>query len=404
MKLSQKAQQLKPSPTLAIAAQAKLLQSQGEDVISLSVGEPDWDTFQSIKAEGIRAIENGQTKYAPAAGIPALRQSVAKLVSKETGIAFKPEEVTVSVGAKFILFAALQMLLDPGDEVLIPTPYWVSYPTMVELAGGKPIIVESKEVQKFHVHPEDFKGLVTEKTKVLILNSPSNPSGEVLSKVELLRMAEFLRLHPNIVVLSDDIYNRLIFNGTDEGFGPVAPHLLQVAPDLRDRVLCVNGASKSFSMTGWRLGWAVGPTPLIKAMSDYQSQSASCASPFTQLAGVHAIEKCLPEVQSSIGPLKERRDLFVVELNKIPGLKVSTPDGAFYLWVDVRDWLKKSFKGSPIGDTRNLAMILLQDQKLAVVPGAESGIEGFLRLSFALDMNSIRKACERFKLFQSRLA
>lgn len=399
MKLSTRAQNLKPSPTLEIAAKAKAMRDQGEDVISLSVGEPDWDTYPEIKEAGINAIKSGGTKYAPAAGIPRLKTAIAQLASDEVGLNYDANEVTVSAGAKFILFSALQMIVDPGDEVLIPIPYWVSYPTMAELAGGKPVFVPASEEAHFHMKGADLEKCITKKSKALILNSPNNPSGEVLSREELLEIAEVLRKHPHVLVLSDDIYNRLIFSGKEK----VAPHLLQVAPDLRDRVLLVNGVSKSFSMTGWRLGWAVGPKFLIQAMSNYQSQSVSCAAPFTQIASTYAIEHSFGKVTESNKVLIHRRDLFVKKLNDIPGLKVHPPGGAFYLWVNVKEWLGKSVDGKVISNTRDLALRLLEEEKLAVVPGVESGVEGYLRIGFALDEASIEKACQRLKDFAAKV-
>lgn len=399
MKLSTRAQNLKPSPTLEIAAKAKAMKDQGLDVISLSVGEPDWDTYPEIKEAGIEAIKRGSTKYAPAAGLPTLKSAIAQLAKDEVGLDYQPSQVTVSTGAKFILFSALQMLVDEGDEVLIPVPYWVSYPTMAELAGGKPVLVSSSEETDFHFTGAALEAAITSKSRVLILNSPNNPSGEVLSREELTEIAEVLRKHPQIVVLSDDIYNRLIFSGEE----PVAPHLLHVAPDLKDRVVLINGVSKSFSMTGWRLGWAVGPVELIKAMSNYQSQSVSCAAPFTQLASAYAIEHSFGKVKESNQSLIRRRDLFVEKLNEIPGLKVKPPGGAFYLWVNVKAWLGKSFQGKPISNTRDLAMVLLEEEKLAVVPGVESGVEGYLRISFALGEASIEKACQRLSEFAKKI-
>ena len=399
MKLSQRAQNLKPSPTLEIAAKAKALKAEGHDVISLSVGEPDWDTYPEISKAGIQAIEAGRTKYAPAGGLPELKSAIAEVAGDELGLEFSPQEVTVSSGAKFILFSALQMLLDPGDEVLIPIPYWVSYPTMVELAGGTPVLVPTDEGKRFHLTGSDLKSKVTERTKVLILNSPNNPSGEVYSKAALLEVAEFLKAHPQITVLSDDIYNRLIFDGDQK----VAPHLLQVAPELKDRVVLINGVSKSFSMTGWRLGWAVGNPQLIKAMSNYQSQSVSCAAPFTQVASTFALKNCWAQVTESNKTLIKRRNLFVDQLNTIPGLQVQSPGGAFYLWVNAKGWLGKSFQDHRIESTRDLAMTLLEVERLAVVPGAESGVEGYLRISFALDEVSINIACDRLKKFAANL-
>ncbi len=399
MKLSLRAQNLKPSPTLEIAAKAKALKDQGEDVISLSVGEPDWDTYEGIKTAGKNAIDSGATKYAPAAGHPNLRAKIAKVAGEEVGLGYDAQSVTVSVGAKFILFSALQMLIDEGDEALIPIPYWVSYPTMVELAGGKPVFIPSTAETNFRFTADALEKCITKKSKVLILNSPNNPSGEVFSKSELSQIADVLRKHPQITILSDDIYNRLVFEKGEK----IAPHILHVAPDLKDRVVLINGVSKTFSMTGWRLGWAVGLPELIKAMSNYQSQSVSCAAPFTQMASLHALENSFSDVEKSNQLLIQRRDAFVKGLNEVPGLKVKSPGGAFYLWVDVTSWLGKSVGGRKISDSRALSLILLEEEKLAVVPGIESGVEGYLRLSFALDEASIQKACQRFSEFAKKI-
>lgn len=384
--LSQRAQNLKPSPTLAIAAKAKELAAQGHKVISLSVGEPDWDTFEAIKRAGIAAIESGQTKYAPAAGLPDLKSEIAKRTNRDLGTDYTPAQVTVTAGAKFVLFSAMQVLLDIDDEVLIPAPYWVSYPTMAELAGAKPVIVDPSASR--------LEERITPKTKALLLNSPSNPSGEVISKENLTAIADVLRKHPRIILISDDIYNRLVFDGSK-----LAPHILQVAPDLKDRVIVVNGASKSFSMTGWRLGWAVGPQKVIAAMNSYQSQSVSCASPFTQLAVLAGLKQCDAEVEESVRLLKARRELFVDGLNKIEGVRAQLPSGAFYVWANVQKLMGKSWTGRRLTGTRELAEALLEAEKVAVIPGIESGVEGYLRLSFALGEKDLSEAVNRIGRF-----
>jgi aspartate aminotransferase len=397
--LSLRAQGLKPSPTLAIAAKAKELAAQGHSVISLSVGEPDWDTFEPIKEVGIAAIKKGQTKYAPSNGIPSLREAIAKQVESDFGIHYDPAEVTVSAGAKFVLFAALQMLVDPGDEVLIPAPYWVSYPTMAELAGGKPVIVETREENRFRLKVSDIASKVTERSKVLILNSPSNPSGEILEREDLEELAALLRKHPKLIVISDDIYNRLVFDNRK-----LAPHLLQVAPDLRTRLIVVNGASKTYSMTGWRVGWALGPKPIITAMTNYQSQSVSCAAPFAQLATVEGIRNSDEAVAKSIQLLESRRNLFVDQLNQIPGWKALRPGGAFYVWANIRSLLGKSWHGKVLTGSSHIAEALLESQKVAVVPGSESGCEGYLRLSFAVSEKDLREAISRIGAFTEELS
>lgn len=397
--LSKKAMKLKPSPTLAIAAKAKEMQAQGHHVISLSVGEPDWDTFEHIKLAGIQAIQAGQTKYGPSNGSPQLRTAVAHKTNALLGTDYAPSEVTVSAGAKFILFSAFQTLLDPGDEVLIPAPYWVSYPTMVELVDGVPVIVGSDELTGFKPQGYQFEKHVTAKTKILLLNSPNNPTGQMYTREELTEIAKFLKRHPRIVVVSDDIYNQLVFDGET-----VAPHLLQVAPELKERMICVNGASKTYSMTGWRIGWALGPEPVVKAMSNYQSQTVSCAAPFTQVAALAGLQAGDGQVKECVAILRERRNLFIEALNNVSGWRAGFPQGAFYVWADVRALLGKSWQGRTLSNTNLLAEALLESEKVAVVPGAESGLEGYLRLSFALHERDLNEAVKRIRLFTDSLS
>ena len=396
--LSNKAKKLKPSPTLAIAAKAKELAALGHSVISLSVGEPDWDTFASIKEAGCKAIQAGQTKYGPSNGSPALRTAIAHKTEQLLGVKFDPNEVTVTTGAKFILFAALQMLLNPGDEVLIPAPYWVSYPTMVELVDGVPVIVGSDETSGFKPLASHFEKHVTPKTKVLMLNSPNNPTGQMYTTEEIADIAAFVKRHPHLVVISDDIYNQLIFDG-----GTVAPHLLQADPSLKSRVILVNGASKTFSMTGWRVGWALGPLEIIKAMSNYQSQTTSCASPFAQTATLTGLQSGDAEIKQNVEILRKRRDLFVEALNTIPGWRANHPQGAFYVWADVRALLGKSWHGRKLATSNDLAAALLESEFVAVVPGAESGLEGYLRLSFAVHERDLNEAVKRIHKFTDSL-
>jgi aspartate aminotransferase len=394
MMLSQKAKSLKPSPTLAIAAKAKELAAQGHSVISLSVGEPDWDTFHAIKEVAIQAINAGQTKYSPSNGTPQLRTAIAHKTQKLLGVEYSPNEVTVSAGAKFILFGALQMLCDPGDEVLIPAPYWVSYPTMVELVDGVPVIVPSDELTGFKPLAAQIEKYITPKTKVLLLNSPNNPTGQMYTREEIRDIGLMLKKHPNIVTISDDIYNQLVFDGSE-----VAPHLLHAFPDLKNRIVVVNGASKSYSMTGWRLGWALGPEPVIKAMSNYQSQTVSCAAPFTQAAALAGLQYCDDEIKKSLETLRERRDLFVEALNMVPGWRAGYPQGAFYVWADVRELFGRKYQGKAMNNSSDVAAALLDAQKVAVVPGGESGLEGYLRLSFALHEKDLNEAVKRIRLF-----
>lgn len=396
--LSKRAQMLKPSPTLALAARAKELTAQGKDVVSLSVGEPDWPTFPAAVKAGINAIESGNTKYGPSSGLPELRKAIAEITSQELGVEYKMPEVTVTAGGKFVIFAALQVLIDKDDEVIIPAPYWVSYPTMVELADGRPVIVQTKKENHFRMTPEELESKITSKTKMLILNSPSNPTGEIYTKEELAKIAQVLKKHPRVIVMSDDIYNRLVFDGS-----LVAPHILQVAPEFKDRVVIVNGASKTLSMTGWRVGWGLAPTAVIQAMTDYQSQSVSCASGFSQVAALAALKESQNDLENSIKLLQERRDFAIAELKKIPGIEIKTPGGAFYLWPNIQSLFGKTFRGKTINDSSDFCKIFLDEFNVAVVPGKEFGCEGYLRMSYVLSQKRMDEAFSRLKKFISEL-
>lgn len=397
--LSKKISRLKPSPTLALAAKAKALKAEGKDVVSLTVGEPDWPSYNSAKEGGIQAIQDNKTTYTPASGIPALRAEIAKVTSKQTGVAFEAANVSVSPGAKYIIYAALYALCDQGDEVLIPAPYWVSYPTMVELAGGVPKIIECGIETDFKMTAVQLRAAINKKTKVLLLNSPSNPTGAEYSKEELGQIVEVLKDFPDVVVLSDDIYNQLSFS--DQG---LSPHVLQIDPGLKDRVVCINGMSKAYAMTGWRMGWAVGPSSLIKAMGSFQSQTTGAPSSISQWASLAALQKCQSDIQESLKALKERRTFFVDQVSQIPGTKLFAPEGAFYLWLNVQEWAGKSYQGAPVESSRKVAETLLKDQLLAVVAGEEFGMAGYLRCSFAASNENLTKAVQRLKAFAEQLS
>lgn len=397
--LSRRASALKPSPTLALAARAKELIAKGQDVISLTVGEPDWDTFPSIKAAGLEALNKGMTKYAPANGLPELRQAIADRANKELGLNYSANDVTVTAGGKMVVFAALQVLCDPDDEVLVPAPFWVSYPPMAELADAKPVIIPCGKEAAFKLSPQQLEKSITPRTKILILNSPSNPTGEMYSRDELAALAEVLRKHPRVVVLSDDIYNRLTLVGDE-----LAPHILHVAPDLKPRVLVINGASKTFSMTGWRLGWAVGEKDVILAMTNYLSQSVSCASPFTQVAAAAGLTKGDAEVKEAVAQLRQRAEKALASLRAVPGLEVSTPKGAFYLWPSVKAYFGKCLNGQVIRGSKNFSEALLNEEKVAVVPGGEFGADDYVRLSFVVSEARWQEAMRRLGSFVAKLS
>lgn len=397
IQLAKRAQLLKPSPILVLAARAGELKAAGNDVISLSIGEPDWTPYPNIKEVAMASIRDGKTKYTPAAGIPELRKAIAEQATKDLGIPFDFTQVTASSGAKFVLFAALQTVVNPGDEVILVAPYWASYSTMVELADGTPKEVICDHKVDFKLTPELLKKAITPKTKAILLNSPSNPTGKIYSREELAALAEVFRANPQIVIISDDIYNRLCFEHK------LAPHILHVAPDLRDRTIVLNGASKSYAMTGWRLGWALGPKEVITAMSNYQSQSVSCANSMSQYAAIEAIKNCDPDVAKTVESLKDRATVLVKALEEIPGVKVAKPEGAFYLWVDISAYMGKSFDGKVMKTSTDLAEAYLNDQMVAAVPGAEFGLDGYFRLSYALSKEDAKRAVERLKVFFAKL-
>ncbi len=397
IQLAKRAQLLKPSPILVLAARAGEMKAAGKDVISLSIGEPDWGTFDRIKEAAITSIKKGQTKYTPASGIPELRKAIAAQASSDLGMTFDFSEVTVSSGAKFVLFAALQALVNPGDEVILVAPFWASYSTMVELADGVPRIAICDEETNFKLTPALLEKAITPKTKVLLLNSPSNPTGLVYSREELKALAEVLRKHPQVAIISDDIYNRLSFGEK------LAPHLLHVAPDLRSRVVILNGASKTYAMTGWRIGWAIGPKAIVTAMSNYQSQSVSCPSATGQYGALEGILNGDDDVAKTVAILKDKRDYLLAELAKVPGLKVVVPEGAFYLWVGIKPHLGKKFKDAVVHGSAEFCGLLLEEKLVAAVPGVEFVLEGYLRLSYALEKEKGKEAIERMAALISQL-
>lgn len=391
--LSARAKKLKSSPTLALVAKAKELMQLGHDVISLTVGEPDWPTYKVAAEEGISAIQRGATKYTAAQGTIELRKAISLRFEKDLGLQYNPaSEVTVTSGAKFAIFSALQVLCDKNDEVVIPSPYWVSYPAMVELADARPVIVYCDESVHFKLTPEQLAQKINEKTKVFLFCSPSNPTGFVYSEDELKKIAEVLRKFPRVVIISDDMYNRLMFEGEK-----IAPHLLQAAPDLKDRTVLINGGSKAYSMTGWRIGWAAGPTQIIKAMGDYVSQATGSASSIAQAAAEKALIYSEADIINTNHMLKQRLESALNKLKELPQLKVYKPDGAFYLWVNVSSLLGLTYEGTKVLTSAEFCKILLEKFFVSTVPGEEFGHPGYMRLSFAIETPRMNEAFDRMK-------
>ena len=383
---------IKPSPTMAVTKMAAEMKAAGKDIIGLGAGEPDFDTPDHIKNAAIEAIKNGETKYTAVDGTPALKKAIAKKFYKDNSIEYNIDEIIVSVGGKQVLYNALMSSINPGDEVIIPSPFWVSYPDMVSLAGGVPIIVEGKEKNNFKIQPEDIRDKISTKTKWIIINSPSNPTGSSYSKEELRDIGNLLLEYENIFVMSDDIYEKIIYD--DFKFFSLA----EVVPELKDRILTVNGVSKAYAMTGWRIGYAGGPKHLITAMSKLQSQSTSNPSSISQAAALAALEGPEEFLLERNERFKTRRNMVVKMLNECNGLSCIKPSGAFYVYPSCSGIIGKSSKeGKLIENSIDFSAYLLESVGVAVVPGSAFGADPFFRISYATSDSILEEACNRIK-------
>jgi aspartate aminotransferase len=385
---------VKPSATLAADAKARALRAAGKDVISLAAGEPDFDTPDNIKDAAIKAIGEGKTKYTDVDGIPQLKEAICGKFARENGLAYKPEQINVSPGGKPVIYNAMVASLNPGDEVVIPAPYWVSYPDMVLLAGGEPRFVATSAESGFKVDPAALEAAITPRTRWLILNSPSNPSGAAYTKAELRAVADVLLRHPQIWVLTDDMYEHLVFG--DFEFWTIA----QVEPALYERTLTMNGVSKAYAMTGWRIGYAGGPKPLIDAMRKVMSQTTSNPSSISQWAAVEALNGPQHFIAPNAKLFEERRDLVVSMLNQAAGMRCPTPEGAFYVYPSVAGLIGKTApSGKTIGNDEDFANELLETESVAVVFGAAFGLSPFFRISYATSNAALEEACTRIQRF-----
>lgn len=381
---------IKPSPTIAVSMKAAELKAQGKDIISLGMGEPDFDTPENIKAAAVVAINKGDTKYTAVDGTPALKKAVIEKFKRENGLEYKPSEIIVSGGAKQVIYNALVATLNAGDEVIIPAPFWVSYPDMVLLAGGEPVIVDSSEKNNFKISPTALKEAITPKTKWLILNSPSNPTGACYTKEELKALAEVLLEYPHVHIMSDDIYEHLVFDGFE--FSTIA----QVEPKLKERCLIINGVSKAYSMTGWRIGYGAGNEKLVKTMQMIQSQSTSSPCSISQAAAVEALIGTQSFIKPNAEIFQKRRNMVVEMLNKIDGINCNTPNGAFYVFPSCMGiYGKKTPAGKVIENDNDFASYLLEDALVAVVPGVAFGAAGFFRISYTASEEFLRNAMQR---------
>ena len=390
---------VKPSPTLAVTTKAKELKAQGVDVVDLGVGEPDFPTPKHICDAAKAALDRGETKYVPVTGTLAFRQAICGKLKRENNLDYTPDEITVNCGGKGTLYNLFIATVDEGDEVVIPAPYWVSYPDMVRLAGGTPVFVTGYEENGFKITPDDLEKAITPKTKWFVLNSPSNPSGAAYSREELRALADVLARHENVWIVSDEIYEHIVYDGFK------SYSIAAVAPELKNRTLTVNGLSKSFSMTGWRVGYAAGPVEVIKAMNKVQSQSTSHAVSFCQSAGVVALNSPMDFLAERNATFKARRDMVAAKLNAVKGMSCRTPEGAFYLYPSVAGCIgKKTPDGKVIENDTDFASALLEAEGVAVVPGVAFGLSPYFRLSYATSTEALEKACERIKRFCESLS
>ena len=385
LSVSQRVQRVKPSPTLAVTALAAELRAQGRNVIGLGAGEPDFDTPEHIKAAAIKAIENGQTKYTAVDGTAELKQAIINKFQRDNSLEYAPDQILVSSGAKQTCYNVCSAILNPGDETIIPAPYWVSYPEMVKLADGEPVIVSAGIKDGFKITPRALAAAITDRTKLMFLNSPSNPTGAAYSRAELVALGEVLLDHPDIVIATDDMYEHIYW--ADEPFTSLA----DACPGLYDRTVTINGVSKCYAMTGWRIGYCGGPSYIIKAMKKIQGQSTSNACSIAQAASVEALngdQSCIAEMTTAF---KERHDYVIAALNDINGVNCAPGDGTFYAFPNVAEVIKA--KG--LADDTALSELLLNEAEVALVPGSAFGAPGYIRLSFATDMDTLKEAIGR---------
>jgi aspartate aminotransferase len=390
--IAERLQRIKPSPTIAVTAKAAELKAAGRDVIGLGAGEPDFDTPEHIKEAARKAMAEGKTKYAPVPGIPALREAICGKLKRENGLVYRPDQITVGCGGKQTIYNALMATLDPGDEVIIPAPYWVSYPDMTLLAEGEPVIVDCPAEDGFKLTPAALEAAITPRTKWLILNSPSNPTGAGYTAGDLEALAQVLLRHDQVWVMTDDIYEHIVYD--DFEFTTIA----QVAPRLYQRTLTLNGLSKAYCMTGWRIGYAAGAIELIKAMNKIQSQSTTSTSTISQWAGVAALDGPQDFIAEHNRVFKERRDLVVAMLNQANGLACPTPEGAFYVYPSCAGTLgRKTPDGTAIETDEDFVTYLLEAEGVAAVHGAAFGLSPHFRISYATSTEALEEACRRIQ-------
>jgi aspartate aminotransferase len=390
MQLSKRVQSVKPSPTLAIDAKAKALKAQGIDVISFGTGEPDFDTPNNIKEAAKKALDSGFTKYCPVAGTPDLKQAIIDKLKKDNNLEYTPAEIIVSCGAKHSLYNLFQAILNPGDQIIVPAPYWVSYPDMALLAGAKAKTVKTVEANGFKLQPEQLRKAITPKTKALVINSPSNPTGSTYTAEELKQIGEIC-VEKKILIIADDIYEKLVYDTFT--FTSIA----SISPEIKSITIVINGVSKAYSMTGWRIGYAAGPKEIIDAMSTIQSQSTSNPTSFAMKATVEALRGDQVGVETMRQEFEKRRNYIIERLQAVKGVHCNKPEGAFYVFPNIKKLLGKTYNGVTVNTCSELAEYLLEKARIAVVPGEAFGAPGFIRLSYATSMENIKNGLDRFE-------
>jgi aspartate aminotransferase len=389
MRLSARARAIAPSPTMAIDAKSKQMLAQGIDVVNFSVGEPDFDTPAHIRAAGVQAIETGKTKYTAAAGTIELRKAIAAKLQADNGLTYSPEQIVVSNGAKQSLFNAFMVLLDEGDEVIVQAPYWVSYPEMIKLAGGVPVIVETTEATGFKMTADMIRAKLTPRTRAINLNSPSNPTGAVYTRAELQAIAD-LAVEYDLVIVTDEMYEKLVYAGAEH------VSIASLGPEVYERTVTINGHSKAYAMTGWRIGYAAAPLHVAKAMGDLQSQTTSGASSISQVAAVVGLTGTQEPIEAMRQEFDRRRQYMMARLRELPGFRVDVePVGAFYLFPNVSALYGKSWRGRLIKDGDDLAALILEQAQVGLVPGSGFGAPAYLRLSYATSMERIQTGLDR---------
>ena len=391
--ISDSLKRIKPSPTIAVSQKAKELKAAGKDVIGLGAGEPDFDTPDNIKDAAIKAIKDGDTKYTTVDGTKDLKEAIVKKFKRENNLNFTVDQITVGVGGKHVIYNLMMATLNKGDEVIIPAPYWVSYPDIVLLAGANPVVIECPEEQGFKLSAKELESKITNNTKWLILNSPSNPTGACYTEQEIKNLSQVLKRNPHVNILSDDIYEHITYDGFK--FFTIAQ-----IPEIKNKVVTMNGVSKSYAMTGWRIGYAAGDKEIIKAISKIQSQSTTNPSSISQAAAVEALNGKQDFISVRAKAFQERRDFVVNSLNAIAGIKCIKPDGAFYVFPSCKDLIgKKDKNGKKITNDTDFVESLLENNGVAVVQGSAFGLEGFFRISYATSMDKLKDAMSRIKLF-----